>query len=275
MIDDATSRLLARFVRSDSTAENMRLLRSYVENNGLPLAFYTDKASLFQTAGKRKRDEPGVDKDSVEMPPTQIARALRELGIVWIPAHSAQAKGRVERNFGTAQDRLVKGMRVAGVKTLEQANEYLEKEYLPWWNKTLTVAPANDEDAHRPLELAMNLTATLSRVENRQVDNDYTIRFDGARYRIVPNEVTPGMRKATVRVEWRLDGSIAVRYQDRYLSVERCLDSAKTVAAKTKAKSIRAKTGRGSDWNKNFDLHKSPPIWYAAESSGHRQGGTD
>ena len=81
MIDDATSRLYARFVRHDSTEENMKLVWSYLEKFGRPLAFYTDKASLFQTAGKRKRDEPGVDKDAVEMPPTQIGRALRELGI--------------------------------------------------------------------------------------------------------------------------------------------------------------------------------------------------
>src|SRR6266542_2014661 len=132
MIDDATSGLFARFVRHDSTEENMKLLWSYLEKFGRPVAFYTDKASLFQTAEKRKRDEPGVDKDPVEMPPTQIGRALRELGIGWTAAHSPQAKGRVERNFGTAQDRLVKGMRVAGVKTLEQANQYLQNEYLVW-----------------------------------------------------------------------------------------------------------------------------------------------
>jgi transposase InsO family protein len=135
MIDDATSRLFARFVRHDSTEENMKLLWSYLEKFGRPVAFYTDKASLFQTAEKRKRDEPGVEKDPVEMPPTQIGRALRELGIVWIAAHSPQAKGRVERNFGTAQDRLVKGMRVAGVKTIEQANQYLDEEYLVWWEQ--------------------------------------------------------------------------------------------------------------------------------------------
>src|SRR6266850_4813428 len=119
MIDDATSRLFARFVRHDSTEENMKLLWSYVEKFGRPLAFYTDKASLFQTAEKHKRDEPGVEKDTVEMPPTQIGRALGELGIVWIAAHSPQAKGRVERSFQTAQDRLVKGLRVAGVTTLD------------------------------------------------------------------------------------------------------------------------------------------------------------
>src|SRR5262249_5233057 len=125
MIDDATSRLFGRFVRSDSTEENMKLLWSYLERFGRPLASYTDKARMFRTAEKRKRDERGVDEDAVEMPPTQIGRALRELGITWIAAHSPQAKGRVERNFGTAQDRLVKGMRVAGVTTIEQANAYL------------------------------------------------------------------------------------------------------------------------------------------------------
>src|SRR3954447_6876383 len=92
MIDDATSRLFARFVRHDSTEENMKLLWSYLEKFGRPLAFYTEKASIFRTAEKRRRDEPGVDKDPVEMPPTQIGRALQELQIVWMGAHSPQAK---------------------------------------------------------------------------------------------------------------------------------------------------------------------------------------
>jgi len=78
MIDDATSRLFARFVRHDTAEENMKLLWSYLEKFGRPVAFYTDKASMFRTAEKRKRDEPGVDQDAVEMPPTQIARALGE-----------------------------------------------------------------------------------------------------------------------------------------------------------------------------------------------------
>ena len=137
MIDDATSELTARFVAHDSTAENMRLLWSYLERHGRPLAFYTDKASLFHTTEKGLRDRPGERVDAAHLPPTQIGRALRELGIRWIAAHSPQAKGRVERSFGTAQDRLVKGLRVAGVSTLEQANQYLEGEFLPWWNQHL------------------------------------------------------------------------------------------------------------------------------------------
>lgn len=272
MIDDATSRLFARFVRSDSTEENMKLLWDYLEKFGRPVAFYTDKASLFQNTEKRKRDEPGVDKDPVEMPPTQIGRALRELGITWIAAHSAQAKGRVERNFGTAQDRLVKGMRVAGVSTLEQANEYLTHEYLAWWERELTVEPASPDDAHRRLDKSHNLGASLSHVETRQVRPDYTLRWEGKLYQIHRQAVVTGLRGADVRVEKRLDGTLAVRYGERYLPVEEC-----AVAGKPKAPSPvnkpakKPRTGRrGSDWNKNFDLKKGPKVWQAARESERR-----
>ncbi len=274
MIDDATSRLFARFVRHDSTEENMKLVWSYLEKFGRPGAFYTDKASLFQTAEKHKRDEPGVKKDAVEMPPTQIGRALQELGIAWIAAHSPQAKGRVERNFGTAQDRLVKGMRVAGVKTLEQANAYLANDYLVWWERELTVEAANPDDAHRPLDKAHNLAASLSHVETRQVRNDYTLRWDGKLYQIERQAVTTGLRKADVRIEQRLDGSLAVRHGERYLPVKECAVADKPKAARpAKAAKTHRAGGRGSDWNKNFDLKKAPKIWQAAQASGHRQGG--
>jgi hypothetical protein len=164
----------------------------YLELYGRPVAFYTDKASLFQTAEKRRRDEPGVDKDPEEMPPTQIGRALRELGVAWIAAHSAQAKGRVERGFSTAQDRLVKGLRVARASTLEAANRYLESEFLPWWNQTLVVQPANADDAHRRLGREHDLAAILSHVEQRQVNNGYIVRYQSKLYQIDRNDVRAG-----------------------------------------------------------------------------------
>jgi transposase len=273
MIDDATSRLFARFVRHDSTEENMQLLWSYLEKFGRPVSFHTDKASLFQTAEKRKRDEPGVEKDAAEMPPTQIGRALRELGITWIAAHSPQAKGRVERNFGTAQDRLVKGMRVAEVKTIEQANQYLTNDYLAWLERELMVEANNPDDAHRPLGKSHHLAASLSHVEMRQVRNDYTFRWEGKLYQIERPAIVAGLRLANVRVEARLDGSIAVRHQERYLPVKECASAGKPnkpVVVKP-ARASRAVL-RGSDWNKNFDLKKAPKVWRAAQSSGCRPG---
>jgi Winged helix-turn helix len=223
MIDDATSQLLAQFVRSDSTEENMRLLWRYLENNGRPVAFYTDKASLFQTAPKVARDRKALpEEERKQMPPTQIGRALQELQIVWIAAHSPQAKGRVERQFGTAQDRLVKGMRLAGVSTLEQANRYLNEEFLPWWNQNLAVAPASAADAHRALAPEHDLASALSHVESRQVSSDYTIRNNGRMYQIAAKCIQPGMRSGSVRIEMRLDGSMAVSFKGQYLEVTEC-----------------------------------------------------
>ena len=150
MIDDATSRLLARFVRHDSSEENMRLLWS-VPGAVWPAAGVLHRQGGHVPSGDQDQTAGGARRTGrQQMPPTQIGRALRELGIVWIPAHSPQAKGRVERQFQTAQDRLVKGMRVAGVRTLEQANAYLENEFSALVEPDLTVEPANANDAHRP-----------------------------------------------------------------------------------------------------------------------------
>jgi transposase InsO family protein len=171
MIDDATNRLAARFVRHDSTEENLRMLKTYLERWGRPGAFYTDKAGLFKVNRPANRDEQLRGQE----PRTQIGRALEELGIEWIPAHSPQAKGRVERCFGTLQDRLVKRLRVAGACTLEHAQAYLEQEFLPAWAARFTVEPANASDAHRPLGREHDLAAILSVVEERVVTNHYTL----------------------------------------------------------------------------------------------------
>ncbi len=115
---------------------------------------------------------------------------------------------------------------------------YLENEYLPWWNKTLTVRSENAEDAHRPLGNEHDLMAILSHVEKRQVTNDYTLRWEGKFYQIDRRDVKPGMRKSWVRVEQRLDGTLAVRFKDQYVRVRRCaqpireLQPAPVVAAK-------------------------------------------
>ncbi len=219
----------------------MRVLQGYLERFGRPQAFYTDKAGLFQTAVKTKRGEQSGGKDQPEMPPTQIGRALTELGIVWIAAHSPQAKGRVERQFETAQDRLVKGLRVAGACTLEEANAYLDNEYLPWWNPTLTVMAANPTDAHRALGKDRELAAILSHVEQRQVANDYTIRFQGRTYGIDRACIRTGMRKADVRVEVRLDESVAVRYGDCHVGIELCERALPTAPQGRKVKSASAR----------------------------------
>jgi hypothetical protein len=271
MIDDATSRWFARFVVSDSTVENMNLLERYVQKHGRPLAYYTDKASIFQTAEKTKRDGSRLGKSGEELPPTQIGRALQELAIPWIAAHSPQAKGRVERGFLTAQDRLVKGLRVAGVTTLEGANHYLETEFLPWVNATLAVVPANADDAHRPLEKQHDLAAILSHVEKRRVNADYTFPLGAKTCRIARQDISAGLRGAYIRVEQRRDGSVAACFGGRYLRVERCEQRPKVTTLRPAQRSAPRKPAQKSTWNQNFDLKKGPKAWQAAQASGARR----
>jgi hypothetical protein len=230
---------------------------SYVERHGRPVSYYTDKAGLFQTAPKTARYAADLPRDERDpLPPTQIGRALRELDIVWIGAHSPQAKGRVERSFQTAQDRPVKGLRVAGAKTLEQANAYREAEFIVWWNNTIAVIPASNDDAHRPLGKEHSLAASLSYVELRQVSNGYTIQFDNQTYQIARSDVRAGLRGADVRVEVRLDASIAVRFGKRYLTVSACQPRPKVPKPKVIAGRARkpAAPRAKSQWMKNFHL---------------------
>ena len=225
------------------------------------------------------------------MPPTQIGRALQELGIESITAYSPQAKGRVERSFGTAQDRLVKGLRVAGATTIEQANAYLESGFLPWWNATLRVQPAHPDEAHRELGPEHNLDSALSHVETRRVANDYTIRFRGKSYQIDRKAIVPGLRNSRVRVERRLDGVLAARFGKHELALKRCGAQPQSERAQTKsaqAESVQAEPASAaaekaggqaagkpsSDWMKDFDLKDSPPVWQAAQASGARRDDT-
>jgi hypothetical protein len=217
MIDDATSELTAGFVRNDSTEENLKQLRSYIEQHGRPVSVYTDKASLFQVTPRaiHHRDAPEVQL-------TQIGRALQELNVEWIAAHSPQAKGRIERAFQTAQDRLVKGLRQMGANDLETANAYLKDVFVPLWNRRFRRQPQLAGDAHRSLLRGTNLDSVLSIRESRTVSPDYTVRWDGAIYRVEREQITRGMRGARVQLERRLDGSRWLRWRNRIVPLARC-----------------------------------------------------
>ncbi len=258
MIDDATSRARARFAEHDTTEENFRLLESYLRRWGRPGEFYTDKDSMF-TVNRPVRE---ASDEAWPEAWTQIGRALKELGVGWIAAHSPQAKGRIERFFGTAQDRLVKGLRKAGVHTLEEANAYLEQEYLPLWNRRFTVEAEKATDAHRGLRAEHDLAAILSHVEERVVANDYTIRYNTRIYQIARADIRPGLRGGTVRVEERRDQTVWVRFRDRYLKVSRCEPVPQpTRSASARSISTPRRGTPGSPWMKDFHLRQSPPLW--------------
>jgi len=212
MIDDATSRVFLRFYPSDTGAANREMIREYIRRRGRPLAIYADKASHF------KVNRPtGVEEDLSGLEAeTQVGRALRELRIEYIAAHSPQAKGRVERLFGTCQDRLIKELRLAGIGTIAAANAFLERKFIPMWNRRFACAPASPADAHRSRR-GFDLDAILSHQETRTVANDYTLQHKGQRYQIERGSIRGGLRRSRVVVEERLDGSVKLRWRGEYL----------------------------------------------------------
>lgn len=272
MIDDATSHLSARFVHHDSTEENLRQLGSYLEQHGRPVAVYTDKASLFQVTPRaiHHRDAPAQQL-------TQIGRALKELNIEWIAAHSPQAKGRIERSFQTAQDRLVKGLRQVGAKDLETANQYLQHVYLPFWNRRFRRQPQLAGDAHRPVPRETNLDSVMSIRRSRTLDQDHTIRWEGGIYRVDRKQIAGGMRGARVQVERRLGGNLWMHWRGRLLPLERCPAKAREpgqrLVRKPKAAPVRSAGERARAKQRMLDARRrfseayaqlrNRPIWQA------------
>jgi hypothetical protein len=206
MIDDATNHILARFYPAATVEAHMDLLGRWLRRHGRPVALYTDRHSIFEPQDKGKAVPDAV---------TQFGRALGELDIELIRAHSPQAKGRVERSFGTAQDRWVKELRLAGVTSCAGANELLER-LLPAHNRRFAKPARQSGDAHRPLGRGHDLAAILSIQEERVVANDYTIRFRNRFYQLL-KPVWPGQRGGRVVIEQRLDGTMAIRFRGKYL----------------------------------------------------------
>jgi len=218
LIDDATSRIWGRLAEHDSTVENLRTLEGWLKRQGRPVSLYTDRNSLFVTSRPSRLEEQLEGREAR----TQFGRALKELGIHWIAAHSPQAKGRIENLFGTLQDRLVKEMRLAGVKTIAEANRFLETAFIPFWEARFAVAPRHADDAHRELEPEHRLEEILSVRESRQVAQDYTVRWHAQVWAIPRDEVRAGLRGARVEVEQRLDGSLWARFRGSYLTLRPC-----------------------------------------------------
>src|SRR6266851_1556035 len=227
VIDDATSRFYARFTEHDTTDENLRTFGEWVRRYGRPLAHYTDKNSIFRTSAPA----PLGEQLRGEKARSHFGRALRELGIEWIAAHSPQAKGRIERLFETLQDRLVKEMRLAGIDSIAAANHFLEMRFLAAWEQRFTVAPRNARNAHRRLGREQHLEEILSVRVARRVAQDHTVSWDGNRWGVLREEVCAGLRRAQVEIERRLDGSHWLRFRGRYLRLRHCPEPAPRAAS--------------------------------------------
>ena len=206
LIDDATNRIEARFYPGERLVSYFDLLGRWLKRHGRPCAFYADRSTIFQPQEK-----------SLKAAQTQFGRALGELDVELIAAYSPQAKGRVERFFGYAQDRWVKEMRLAGVTTIAEANALIETKLQGEYNRRFTKRAASSNDAHRALGTKHNPAAILSVQTRRVVSNDYVVRLNNRHYQL-HKPALPGLRGGRVVMEERLDGTLAIRFGKKYLA---------------------------------------------------------
>jgi hypothetical protein len=212
MVDDATNRTVARFFEEETTEASYEVFEAWVRQYGLPQSLYVDRDSIYRCERVASVEEQLAGQE----PQTQFGRAMEQLGVELILAHSPQAKGRVERRNGLLQDRLVKELRLAGMNDLARANEFLEKKFLPALDAKFTVEPRSARDAHR--QGSWNLKEILSWQEPRVVAKDWTVAWQGRWFQIQGEHEALSLvsRKVTVR---RLRcGTIQLLYQDKKLA---------------------------------------------------------
>lgn len=232
-IDDATGEpVAARFRQQEDGQGYLLVLRDVLRTQGIPLAIYRDRHGIFE-----RREQQGwtlEEELAGERVPTQVGRALAELGIESIPAHSPQAKGRIERLWGTWQDRLVKELRLAEASTPEEADRVLQA-YLPRYRHQFGVPAAQPGSAYRPLPPGLDLDTVCCFKYQRTVANDHTVSLGEHQLQLHPTPQRQSYAHARVEVHERLDGSLAVSYQGHCLT---------TTAAPPSAPQLRARQAK-------------------------------
>lgn len=213
-LDDASSEIYSAFlVDEEGTMSTFRALAEVIDEHGLFCALYTDRGShYFHT--------PKAGEKVAKEQPTQVGRALAQLGIEHIPAYSPEARGRSERAFGTLQDRLPKELALAGITTVEAANRFIEEIYLPEHNARFAVAPEQTESAF-VADRAGAHRDILCVQEERVVGNDNCVRYRGLALQIPPSPIRPHFVKLRVRVHDYADGTLAVFHGPRCLARHR------------------------------------------------------
>jgi transposase len=213
MVDDATSITLCRLGAQETIWAAVGILREWIRQYGVPLALYTDWKNVY------KQEPTEAQRWRGEVPVTQFGRMCQALGIEIIAANSPQAKGRVERNHGTHQDRLVKKLRRKGLTTYAEVNDYLGHEYLPQHNRRFSQPAADPEDYHRRRPSARELRQIFRLETERRISNDWCVLHNGRILQLQPQKRHYGPTRAKALVcEW--EDSTEVFYRGERISHE-------------------------------------------------------
>lgn len=207
-IDDATGKVLRLlFAYEEATMPVMEATKAYLLAYGIPTELYVDRGKVF----KVNQNNPDGEKL------TQYGRAMGELGCKMIFARSPEAKGRIERLFGTLQDRLVKELRLAGISTMEQANQFVSQGYLDKFNAQFSVKAREPQDLHRSLE-GYDLEAILTHQEDRTLNSDFTLRYQNRWFQLLAKQPTILFPKDRIKVSIRLDQSTHLSIREMILN---------------------------------------------------------
>ena len=210
LVDDATGRSTGRFSAQETIWAAVAVLRDWIEAYGIPQALYTDWKNVYV--------RPPTDEERLTQaePMTQFGRMCAQLGMRIIPASSPQAKGRIERNHGTHQDRLVKKLRRHGIADMDAANVFLETAYWAEHNQRFVRPPASPDDFHVAIPRGVRLDAVFRLADTRTVSNDWVVRYANRYFQLERQSQRPPAR-ATVQVYEAVDGQIEIRYRDRVM----------------------------------------------------------
>jgi transposase len=225
LVDDATGRSLGRFSAQETIWAAVAVLRAWIATYGIPQALYTDWKNVYV----RKPTEE--ERLTATVPLTQFGRMCGQLGIRIIPASSPQAKGRIERNHGTHQDRLVKKLRRQGIADIDAANVFLETAYWAEHNQRFARPPASSDDFHVAIPRGVRLDAVFRLEDTRTVSNDWVVRYDNRYFQIERQSHRPPAR-ATVQVFEAADGQIEIRYRARVMRYQELAPDTLAAAAR-------------------------------------------
>jgi len=253
-IDDASSHYFGRFYEYEGVYPAMDSLQRYIRRYGRPMSLYIDKHSTYKTTRQASLDELLRGQSAA----TQVERACRELGIEVIHAGSPQAKGRIERSFGTHQDRLVKEMRLEGISTLEEANEFLDL-YLPLHNHKFAIQPLESKDLHRRLPPGIRYRDILCLKDKRTITNGYTIQWKNRELLI--DQPNAAMRRRKVEVREHFNGQIEILFNGRRLKYQEITEKTKRKKPQLQNKHKTSRKGKyipkaDHPWRRSYsDLH--------------------
>ena len=266
MVDDATGMTYAQFDTDETSEIAMKTLLGWIQKYGIPQSIYVDRKTVFRSPKEVSIEE---QLEGVE-PRSQFGKVCQRLGIKLIYANSPQAKGRVERNHGVQQDRLVKAIKLHEITAINEANLYLRKTYLPKFNRKFAKLPTEPANYHQAISKGVSLKRMICFEETRKIANDWTIRYENRIFQLKQSSRSLPKARATVHLFRHLDGSIRIEYQNKQIPFVEIKEKPEMKQPKNHVDATRSwKPAPNHPWRYSSFRHRPRPHGGASSPSSH------